>query len=65
MYDDVSSDDVNKCNDLFLDASKSYFDEVAKARLLIKKNMVWQRTQNTPRAVLAAPLRIRLVVCIL
>ena len=36
MYDDGSSDDVDKCNDWFLDVTKSYIDDVAKARRFLK-----------------------------
>ena len=46
MYDDVSSDDVNKCNDWFLDVSKSYLDEVSKARWMLKQHGVAAQTER-------------------
>ena len=54
MYDDGSSDDVDKCNDWFLDVTKSYLDEVVKARLFLKQHSVtWQteRAENDARGV--------------
>ena len=36
----MSSDNINRCNDWFLDVSKSYLDEVSKARWMLKKHGV-------------------------
>ena len=44
MYDGGSSDDVDKCNDWFLDVTKSYLDEVAKARRFLKQHSVTGQT---------------------
>ena len=54
MYDDGSSDDVDKCNDWFLDVTKSYLDEVVKARLFLKQHSVTgqtERAENDARGV--------------
>ena len=47
--DNVSSDDVSKCNDWFHDVSKSYLDEVSKARLLLKQHGVPAQTERAER----------------
>ena len=55
MYDDdVSSDDVNKCNDWFLDVSKSYLDEVSKARWLLKQHGVAAQAERVESDTLGA-----------
>ena len=54
MYDDVSSDDVNKCNDWFLDVSKSYLDEVSKARWLLKQHGVAAQAERAKSDTLGA-----------
>ena len=46
MYDDGSSGDVDKCNDWFLDVTKSYLDEVAKARWFLKQHSVTGQTER-------------------
>ena len=54
MYDDGSSDDVDKCNDWFLDVTKSYLDEVAKARRFLKQHRVTgqtERAENDARGI--------------
>ena len=54
MYDDGSSDDVDKCNDWFLDVTKSYLDGIAKARRILKQHSVTgqtERTENDARGV--------------
>ena len=54
MYDDGSSDDVDKCNDSFQDVTKSYLDEVAKARRFLKQHSVTgqtERAENDARGV--------------
>ena len=54
MYDDGSSDDVDKCNDWFLDVTKSYLDEVAKARQFLKQHRVTgqtERAENDARGI--------------
>ena len=54
MYDDGSSDDVDKCNDWFLDVTKFYLDEVAKARRFLKQHRVTgqtERAENDARGI--------------
>ena len=54
LNDDVSSDDVDKCNDWFLDVTKSYIDDVVKARLFLKQHSVTgqtERAENNARGV--------------
>ena len=47
--DNLSSDDVSKCNNWFHDVSKSYIDEVSKARLLLKQHGVPAQTERAER----------------
>ena len=54
MYDDVSPDDVNNCNDWFLDVSKSYLDEVSKARWLLKQHGVAAQAERAKSDTLGA-----------
>ena len=55
MYDDVSSDDVNKCNDWFLDVSKSYLDEVSMTRWMLKQHGVAAQTERAESDARGAP----------
>ena len=54
MYDDGSSGDVDKCNDWFLDVTKSDLDGIAKARRFLKQHSVTghtERAENDARGV--------------